>query len=461
MLSVTAVAKDEVVVLPEGAVTQVYTLDGKGYEPTGVGYELKRYNVYKEIQVAFVDDKIYVQGLSYFFPEAWVVGTLYEDKAVFKTGQLYGTDEEGSVYFVGVTPDEVITDVTFYYYPLLGVLEAQQFICENSKKDKIGVFDYFETTVLVPGPPRNQTKVTLPANLQADEYHASAYNVVHEKAHDEFSVKIAMDGSDVYLQRISPYAPEAWIKGTLQDDKVTFPRGQYLGRFDTHMYNYWDVYFEGAVFDYDASTQTLTSEDGFLTSVNNRRWSYFKQITVNKVEEKAGTPMKPSFDEFYAEDDAYKIYLGIPLRTTDGNFMITDKLSYQIVYEKDDQVQTFIFTTDKYTHLEEEMDVIPYWFSDGDWHICNRGSYIVFPKNVVDSWSRMGVKTIYTGGGETHESEINWKLIDWETEGIQQMSTEGRTDCFDLSGRKVSDSQQALPYKKTRHGNGRIVLLKK
>jgi hypothetical protein len=107
------------------------------------------------------------------------------------------------------------------------------------------------------------------------------------------------------------------------------------------------------------------------------------------------------------------------------------------------------------------MDVIPYWFSDGDWHICNRGSYIVFPKNVVDSWSHMGVKTIYTGGGETHESEINWKLIDWETEGIQQMGTEGRTDCFDLSGRKVSDGQQALPYKKTRHGNGRIVLLKK
>ena len=462
MMAVTTAAKDQVVTLPRGAKPQVYTLDGRGYEPTGNGYELQDYIVYKQILVALYEDKVYVQGLSYFFPEAWVVGTLYEDKAVFKSGQLYGTDEEGSVYFVGLTPDEVITDVTFMYHPQMGILEAEQFICENSKKDKIGAFDYFERTVLVPGAPRTSTRVTLPEGLQAEEYHAAANDIMHGKANAEFGVKIAMDGNDVYMQRTSTYVPDGWVKGTMADGKVTFPQGQYIGKFDTHLYSAWDVYFEGAVFDYDAATGTLTSDEGFITSVSYRQWSYVNQVTMTKVEEIAGTPVKPSIDNFLynEESDAYRVYLDIPLHTTDGQFMNSDKVGYRVVYEQDGEVHDYQFTPGKYHNLTEAMDIIPYWFNDGDWQIFNRGSYFLLFPDDVDSWSRFGIKTVYTGGGETHESEIFWKDINWEGQGIRQPAAEVSTECFDLTGRHAGQGRHGLLIQKTQRADGTVVTRK-
>lgn len=69
------------------------------------------------VKVAIDGNNIYVAGLDFWLPDAWVQGTINGDIATFETGQLFGTDSDGNAdYFVGVNQSTLtITDVTFKF----------------------------------------------------------------------------------------------------------------------------------------------------------------------------------------------------------------------------------------------------------------------------------------------------------------------------------------------------------
>ena len=82
--------------------------------------------------------------------------------------------------------------------------------------------------------------VTPPADLETQGFRMNAY--IFDGSSWEVvdrTLQIGIDGNDVYLQGFSVYLPEAWIKGTLNEDfsQVTFPM-QYYGDY----YGY-DLYF--------------------------------------------------------------------------------------------------------------------------------------------------------------------------------------------------------------------------
>lgn len=61
------------------------------------------------LQGARKDDKIYIQGLADFIPEAWVMGTVFDDKIEFQSGQLLGSAYEMAYYFcTGIDEPEYI-----------------------------------------------------------------------------------------------------------------------------------------------------------------------------------------------------------------------------------------------------------------------------------------------------------------------------------------------------------------
>ena len=102
--------------------------------------------------------------------------------------------------------------------------------------------------------------VTPPASLVTESYRLNAH--IFDGSSWEVvdrTLQIGFDGNDVYLQGFSVYLPEAWIKGTLNDDftQVTFP-SQYFGNLygnDIYFYPVTPVGDEyvpiDAVFNYD------------------------------------------------------------------------------------------------------------------------------------------------------------------------------------------------------------------
>ena len=123
--------------------------------------------------------------------------------------------------------------------------------------------------------------VTAPEGLETIQYSLAA------EGYGGSLVNVGFDGNDIYVQGIYSNMPEAWVKGTIEGDKVVFKNGQYMGPDlvgGYHQYlvsgsaeevydEIWEEYYteysltdNDIVFDYDASTKSLSN--GSLFFVN-------------------------------------------------------------------------------------------------------------------------------------------------------------------------------------------------
>lgn len=109
--------------------------------------------------------------------------------------------------------------------------------------------------------------VVLPAGLTTTEY-TSSYSVVENGAFaaKTGSVKVAWDGTDVYFQGFDLQLPEAWVKGSLDEQTgvITVPV-TYTGSIDNASHFFAAYGSEGEpvelVIEYDAQTNTYYSPD--------------------------------------------------------------------------------------------------------------------------------------------------------------------------------------------------------
>ena len=78
------------------------------------------------------------------------------------------------------------------------------------------------------------------------------------------TVKVAIDGADIYIQGLGFYFQDAWIKGTISGTTASFANGQYIGE-DSYGAEYLcgtddrEAMVENIVFDYDATEGILKS----------------------------------------------------------------------------------------------------------------------------------------------------------------------------------------------------------
>ena len=104
-----------------------------------------------------------------------------------------------------------------------------------------------------------------------------------------------------------------------------------------------------------------------------------------------------------------RLELSIPLVADDGSDLLTDKLSYIVYYEKDGGQHEMVFRAADYQGLETDMVEIPYNLNviSG---IARGGVTIMLDKTLdgLFTWTKVGAKVIYRGGGEEHASPITW-----------------------------------------------------
>ena len=443
--------EDDLVTLPTGVTPEVYTLAAKGYAIYDDG-EWRTYNVTQTIQVAFDGNDVYVQGLSYFFPEGWVKGTIEGKKAVFKSGQLFGSDETGLCYFVGIDDDQKITDVVFDYNPETRVLTTDTYILEADSPNDITCYSYFYQTKLYPGEPVIPELVVLPEGVTTGEYHFKGYEAYYED--QEFAIQVAFNGNDVYMQGLSQSVPEAWVKGTLTDGQAVFD-AQYMGIYES-FFGDLEIYLNGATFAYDATKGVFSSAEGYTTTADDNDWDDYTNVTITRGVEREATPVAPTVKILdYDDEYGYSLSAEIPLIDTEGNYLLSSKLSYQIYVEKDGKVEPYVLKAADYEYLAKDMTEIPYTFTD-EWDIEYGGAVVYLYDNDITSWTKVGVKSIYTGGGQTHESAIGWLTIDWETLGVSSVNATAATSSiyFDLQGRQLSGAARGLVIKQVRMADG-------
>lgn len=173
--------------------------------------------------------------------------------------------------------------------------------------DSIGIWtgDATEVTFFVPNESDNQARIkriivfgfdysTTTVTLPEDDFIVMSYqlkativgdNILVNDEEIDNTINVGKHGNDFYFQGLSKDIPEAWVKGTLSENKVTIPNwllGTYLAY---GIYEYEQI-FGGAVFNYDPETETFTA-DSYMTKVPSQDDAYdteYTQISITKID---------------------------------------------------------------------------------------------------------------------------------------------------------------------------------
>lgn len=283
----------------------------------------------------------------------------------------------------------------------------------------------------------------------------------------------------VYINNPSDRLPDQWIKGQVESDgSWTFKR-QYLGTYPLANAHVWFIpgtytigtetqygmtYYgelytltDEITLKYDAGKLAYTSGDDEAMLINistDEPWfiEAFDAPGIQQIADVAATPADPvilTVQPNYGTGGYFSFTQ--PGEDVDGNFIDTDKMYYR-VYADGDETAPFMFTTEEYKYLEEDMTDVPYEYGDNI-HFTHYGAThgFYFYRTDVTKW---GVQSVYRGGGEERVSNIVW--VDVPGTGISSVTTDeaAKVEYYDLQGRRVSNPTKGIFIKKTTTANG-------
>ncbi|MBO4660742.1 MAG: choice-of-anchor J domain-containing protein, partial [Prevotella sp.] len=209
------------------------------------------------------------------------------------------------------------------------------------------------------------TLVELPEDAEVNPYVMVYTDASNNTA--STPVNVAVVGTDVYFQGMSYLLPEAWVKGAMADNVVTFPAKQYVGVYSSYEYPCYAFYSGDATFTYDAEANTYTAE-GEIYGVEVADAYYYDghyfDPVLSAVVEKAAMPANPEITKLQSSDWGYVMDFNIPLIDTDGAGLVADKLSYMIYSDTEGEIAPLTFTPATHSLLTEDMTEIPYGFTE-------------------------------------------------------------------------------------------------
>ena len=428
---------------PEGT-KKVYSRSGSAYYSSLFGVGQTNYDDGVGVVVFGADNKVYIKDIvSQAKIGAWVEGTISGSTITIQLPQTVYTFDQGYSFEVS----KVSYDAEQQWY----VKSADQTVKLNynaetgaittprgkltTGEDIIGLtYDddnswsgYGDWNVALSAV--TDELVEAPADLTTVTYALTA------DGYDGSLVQVGFSGDDVYVQGIDKNLPNTWVKGTVNGNKVTFKSGQYVGADEVagyHQYlmsataeqkydDYYEEYYTeytlsdaDITFDYDAATKTLSNSSLFLLNAGKTSVNYlsiFNKAKMTQFVEVAATPAAPKEVELYEGGWSYytsgygwgALDFSMSPADTEGNYILPEKLSYQIYIKVNGEVKPLTCSWYDYTRQTvPTMTEFPYGYSDS-WDIST--SYFYY---YVIGPEAYGIQTIYRGGGEEHRSEIVW-----------------------------------------------------
>lgn len=387
------------------------------------------------------DEGLTVSGLSYF--DDFTATVQVEE------GETYLVIPTGQMVYTHSTYGECALQAFFYYegddeyeagwyqdtdiYAQVGAdgvitFDAAQYIAMTISSGTYA--GYVLGTYIVPSmtltPGEALVPVELPAGVEPVEYILNYNNSDSTTASK--TVAIAIDGSDFYIQGLSDYIPDAWIKGVISGNTISIAAGQYIGSYASYdSYTYVDAVF---VYDFETDTYTLQADgDGDAEYFNLLGGQYYDGRYYNMVitpmpDEVAATPATPTITGIEATQYGDVVLFNVPLEDTEGNKLVPSKLFYRFYYDTLDEQGLVTFTPDDFSKLEEDMTEIPFGFTENYDFYADE----IYLNMYHENWYNIGIQSVYYGAGETHESEIFWYVIKEPAEGIIWVAADNCTD---------------------------------
>jgi hypothetical protein len=292
-------------------------------------------------------------------------------------------------------------------------------------------------------------------------------------------VKVAFNGDDVYFGGFYLYMPDAYVKGKLENGKVTFKDNQYLGGdtyygyheyfksvawktiHDEYIGDYYSLFEgeNGLTFNYDSQNNILKADSGFVINGGKESLFYlyiFKAPELSPYTEVASTPMDPIIKYSMPYNDYMEkgsISFDLPVFDAKGRFLDTDKMYYNLYV--DNETTPYIFTKEDYDYLSDNMTNVPYNYNpEGDFFVNNltHTLYLYF------SADRLGVQSVYAGGGEVNKSNIVY--TSYSTDIVNHSAEKEIISYYDMLGRKISSPAHGINIVKYSDGTTNKIIIR-
>ena len=412
---------------PEGELKTYVRSGGAMYNYWG--YLFTTYQDGGAMQMVFADDgkTVYLQNpISQAIADSWVKAELSEDGKtltmplnqfiIFYPDYGYGlmttwiditVDDSGNIAAV---PNPDITEATF-------TIGDDGTISLNGSSGDVDTFEcsglglIYDDDLSWAGyadwesvyTPFDATPVELPEGIVMEKFsmtYVDSYGNAGGKM-----VKVGMIGNDVYVQGFSSLVPDGVMKGTLSDNQVLFPSDQYLGVGNSLFLNMMGLdadytILDNLVFSFDEDNMKANDILAVVAGMNIQE--EYGQPFIAPYIDHAATPANPEVIDFVDEGELGGYNYGsfnVPTLDTEGIFIDPSNLYYRIYFDDD---ELFTFGPDEYPELTEFMTDVPYSFTDG-YDFGVGGATIYFYET---GFQRVGIQSIFRGGGEEHASEI-------------------------------------------------------
>ena len=263
------------------------------------------------------------------------------------------------------------------------------------------------------------------AQARTSEYDSEAQEYYLGDPEDYKSqLEVGFYGDKLYIKGFSTDFPDFWVMAKKNSEgKYVIPANQWMGTYEYWGYTFGyyftavdeDGNFQDVVLSYDAEAEAFTTDQ--ILALNGSTEDFdpyltFENVVIEKMQDVAATPADPDITRFVGTGNYPNIDFEIPAVDAEGNDILGSKLFYTIWVEKDGKEQPLALAADLYDYLEEDVTEIPYTFTD-DWDIYTGGSRVYLNQGAeeIATWTKVGVQSIYYGGGEVNKSNITWYAI--------------------------------------------------
>ena len=331
--------------------------------------------------------------------------------------------------------------------------------------------------------PFNEVPVTVPSDIEVSE---NAWFIPQE-GYAQF-INAAQGGEEMYLQGISSIVPEGWMKASIEYDDytatVSIAQNQYMGvAFDSYFIytkcakieetpnGYADYvlmpddYVYQLVWDFEEETMKAKDPDVLLLfNVGNESADPLESVDdllLARQDSYEGTPVNPSnlrFADFIVEEDYSQFFFDIPAVSTDGDYLLTNDLSYVVYVDG----EPWTFDAEEY-EIEDNLEEIPWSFSD--YWICWGVENNIERETdfFIDGISTLGVQSIYKYNGKETRSEIITLDLDDPTSVADINAGKKVADVkyYDIAGREMANPAAGIAIKRVVYEDGTVASFKK
>lgn len=485
-VAVAAELPDELITDPQGEM-ETWLQGGEYFENMGGGYIDE--STYADYVTKFVygsDGDIYMKNpLAGAVTGSYVKGHISGDEMTLTLPQLIFINDAGEKYYIGRMNVESVGEQTTYIpetenSTVTYTLSDGEWLMEESGADWIlGMFG--EDLVWAGVGTWNVSirrfegeALSAPAGLATQKYAMR-----HLGSELGRLVDVGFDGSELWLRGIAELLPDAWIKGEIAGDRVTFDCPQYLGELE----NYATLlFFQGAV-DGAEDFEPVSPVDMEYDAAT-RSFSYDKEVMINTVEEGISYFDYYSSPSFKAQpDDAVmqpvpaRVFYVMPYNQQYGlgqcafffsnltpeEYVIPVENLYFRVYV-DGELYTFY--PDEYPCLDKPTTEIPFTLQDPSGAIMSQRDQCAF-QYYFYGFDTIGVQVIYRNGDEVLEAETyNYDVNTNEggLVGIDEIDASSAMpvseEWYDLSGRRVENPVRGVYVKRVVYSDGHVENIK-